>query len=73
MALCIAAYGFLISERILIPPSDNKTVLVEAPSLSYPSVINPADPPIRTERHLITSIASLRIKLARNIVRRLPR
>src|ERR1700733_12315376 len=27
MGLCVAAYGFLVSERSLIPPSDNKTML----------------------------------------------
>ena len=32
MALCVAAYGFLVSERSLIPPSDDKTLLIEAPS-----------------------------------------
>ena len=72
MALCVAAYGFLVSERSLIPPSDDKTLLIEG-ALAYPRVIDPADPPVRTERHVTTSIASLRINLARNIARRLPR
>ena len=41
--------------------------------LAYPRVIDPADPPIRAERHIKASIATIRIKLARNIARRLPR
>ena len=65
MALCVAAYGFLVSERSSIPPSDDKTLLIQAPR--YPRVIDPADPPIRAERHIKASIATIRIKLARNI------
>ena len=34
MALCVAAYGFLVSERSLIPPSADKTLLFQAPRLS---------------------------------------
>ena len=34
MALCVAAYGFLVSERSLIPPSDNKTLFIQASRLS---------------------------------------
>src|ERR1700735_44093 len=34
MALCVAAYGFLVSERSLIPPPDDKTLLIQAPRLS---------------------------------------
>ena len=34
MALCVAAYGFLVSEQSLIPPSDDKTLLIQAPRLS---------------------------------------
>ena len=34
MALCVAAYGFLVSERSLIPPSGDKTLLFQAPRLS---------------------------------------
>jgi SRSO17 transposase len=53
MALCVAAYGFLVSERSLIPPSDDKTLLIEAPSL--PSGYRPrgsADSN-RTPRHSV--------------------
>jgi SRSO17 transposase len=34
MALCVAAYGFLVSERRLIPPSGPQTAFLEAPRLS---------------------------------------
>ena len=54
-------------------PSDDKTVLIEA-ALAYPPVIDP--PRIRRSEpnaDVITSIASFRINLARNIARRLPR
>ena len=34
MALCVAAYGFLVSERSLIPPSGDKILLIPAPRLS---------------------------------------
>ena len=34
MALCVAAYGFLVSERSLIPPSGDTTLLFQAPRLS---------------------------------------
>ena len=34
MALCVAAYGFLVSERSLIPPSGDKILLIQAPRLS---------------------------------------
>ena len=34
MALCVAAYGFLVSERSPIPPSGDKIPLIQAPRLS---------------------------------------
>ena len=34
MALCVAAYGFLVSERSLIPPSESRTTMLETPRLS---------------------------------------
>ena len=71
MALCVAAYGFLVSERSLIPPSGLKPR--SSKRLAYPKVIDPADPPIRPERHVASSIASIRIRLARALARRLSR
>ena len=34
MGLCVAAYGFLVSERSSDSPPDNKTLLIQAPRLS---------------------------------------
>jgi len=34
MALCVAAYRFLVSERSLTSPSDDKTLVIKAPGLS---------------------------------------
>ena len=65
------AYRFLVSERSLIPPSGDKSC--SSKRLVYPRVIDPADPPIPAERHIKASIATIRIKLARSIARRLPR
>src|SRR6478752_5986704 len=42
-------------------------------SLAYPRVTDPAAPPLRPERHVANSIATIRIRLARALVRRLPR
>jgi hypothetical protein len=43
MALCVAAYGFLVSERSPIPPSDDKTFVIKTPGLS--KGFDPAHPP----------------------------
>ena len=67
--LCIAAYGFLIRERAAIPPSTPGG----AKHLAYPSVPDPKAPPIRPERHIENSIATIRrqltVALARNLLR----
>ena len=44
MALCVAAYGLLVSERSLIPPQTIKPC--SSRRLAYPRVIDPVDPPI---------------------------
>jgi SRSO17 transposase len=49
--LCVAAYGFLISER----------------------VTDPEDPPLRPERHIPNSIATMRRRLIGALVKSLPR
>jgi SRSO17 transposase len=56
--LCIAAYGFLVSERETIPPS--------RPRASE-------DPPLRTERHVPNSIATMRRRLIVALVKSLSR
>jgi hypothetical protein len=68
-ALCIAAYGFLIRERAAIPPSGPGG----AKCLAYPRVPHPEAPPIRPERHIENSIATIRrqltVALARTLMR----
>jgi hypothetical protein len=66
--LCIAAYGFLIAERETIPPSEPRSR-----NLPYPTVIDPGDPPLRPERHIPNSIATMRRRLIGALVRSLPR
>jgi len=55
MALCVAAYGFLVSERSLIPPSAPQTVFLEAPRLSSGyrprGSANPTGTPYRRVNH----------------------
>jgi SRSO17 transposase len=67
--LCIAAYGFLISERETLPPSGRRrAIFSEKPPVPYP-----ADPPIRPERHVANSITSARLGIPRVIAGRLSR
>ena len=70
--LCIAAYGFLISERETIPPQEPAPPR-SARNLPFPKVIDPEAPPIRTERHVANSIATTRRRLSVAIVRALDR
>ncbi|HEX4179868.1 MAG TPA: hypothetical protein VHY32_03685, partial [Caulobacteraceae bacterium] len=50
----------------LIPPG-------QARRLAFPTVTDPEAPPIRPERHIPNSIATLRRRLAVALVKRLPR
>ena len=54
--LCIAAYGFLVSERERNPPSGS-CYAPGSKNLPFPKVIDPEAPPPRTERHVPNSIA----------------
>ncbi len=67
--LCVAAYGFLIRERAAFPPLPPG----EAKRLAYPNVPNPEAPPIRPERHVENSIATIRRKLIVALARTLSR
>ena len=71
-SLCIAAYGFLVSERETFPPQ-----AVPEPNaagdLAFPLITDPEVLPLRTQRHMPNSIATLRLRLARTLVRALPR
>jgi len=72
-SLCIAAYGFLVSERCLFPPD---IMRVQAQSkFPYPRAarLKPEDLPIRTERHNPHSIATLRRYIATHLARVLSR
>ena len=61
--LSIAAYGFLISERERIPPSaPHSAARVEKSAV--PSGYRPAAPPIRPQRHVPNSIATIHRQLA---------
>ena len=70
--LCIAAYGFLISERETIPPSD-RAAPGSSRGLLSPMVTDPAAPPLRPERHIPNSIATMRRRLIAAFVTSLPR
>jgi hypothetical protein len=63
-------HGFLISARETIPPQD----LVPprgSKNLPFPTVTDPAAPPLRPERHVPNSIATLRRRLAVALANRL--
>ena len=70
--LCIAAYGFLVSERETIPPQDQLAPGASR-NLPYPTVTDPEAPPIRPDRHVPNSIATVHRRLAVAIARTLPR
>jgi Transposase DDE domain len=52
--LCIAAYGYLISERETIPPSGPRSTAWR-PQLALPAIIDLEAPPLRTQRHIPNS------------------
>lgn len=68
---CIAAYEFLISEQETIPPS--APFKTEGRPEPFPKVVDPAAPPIRPERHVYNSIATIRRHLTAAIARSLQR
>ena len=70
--LCIAAYGFLISEREAIPPSGRRKAL-PVKEHPLPHGYRPRGSPIRPERHVPNSITSVRVAVARAIARSMPR
>ena len=70
--LCIAAYGFLISERETIPPSaPRSTAMVQKAGI--PEGYRPRGSPLRPERHIPNSIATMRRRLVLALVKNLPR
>src|SRR4051812_43147023 len=54
------------------PPQDHVEPLCSK-NLPYPIVTDPEDPPLRPERHIPNSIATMRIKIIDALVALLPR
>jgi SRSO17 transposase len=71
--LCIAAYGFLLAGRAAIPPPQESETRHSSRNLPYPQVTDRAALPIRPERHVTTSITSVRTAIARALAQTLPR
>ena len=69
--LCIAAYGFLLGER-LAQPKKRCNIRFWAKSLPYPPTSGPAAR-LRAQRHVPDSIATLRLELAAALIAWLPR
>ena len=68
VTLTLAAYGFLVMRRCqTFRPAGGR-----AGALSFPGVEDPANPPIRTERHAPFSIPTTRRRLTVGIARRPP-
>jgi SRSO17 transposase len=70
--LCIAAYGFLISERETIPPSGPRFA-ARFQELAIPAGYQPRGSALRTQRHVPNSIATMRIRLIVALATGLPR
>jgi SRSO17 transposase len=70
--LCIAAYGFLIAERGAIPPQGHVSPR-SSRDLPFPRVTDPEALPIRPERHIPNSIATIRRRLIVALAKTLPR
>jgi len=71
-SLCIAAYGFLISLRETLPPSTPAQAHGRQIS-ALPDGYRPRAPPIRPERHVPTSIPTIRRRLTVALAQRLQR
>ena len=63
--LCIAAYGFLVSEKETIPPSGPRSAAL-LPQPTLPDSYRPRGAPLRPERHIPNSIATMRRKAHRS-------
>ena len=70
--LCTAAYGFLIAERGTISPQDQVPPR-SSRNLPFPPVTDLAVVPIRPERHIPNSIATLRRRLTVALAKSLDR
>ncbi len=70
--LCIAAYGFLIAEQAMIPPQ-HLVPSRRSRYLPYPTIIDPEAPPMRPERHVPNSIATMRVRLIHDLIKTMTR
>jgi SRSO17 transposase len=68
-ALCITAYAFLAAERARLSP---RSLWPSSVPLGFPTVSSRAALPVRPERHVPTSIATLYRLLARALLRAQP-
>jgi SRSO17 transposase len=71
-SLCVAAHGLLVAERCLFPRNAAPGAS-RSRRLRHPAVCSRAAPPVRPERHVPHSIASIRRCLAVALIRALPR
>jgi len=71
--LCIAAYGFLIARTRRHSPLSTSFSPRSSRDLPFPAVTDPEAPPIRPERHIPNSIATVRRRLIVALTRTLPR
>ena len=70
--LCIAAYGFLVSERETIPPRGARFTRLFK-EITIPELIARRAPPLRPERHIPNSIATIRRRLSAALAKTLSR
>jgi hypothetical protein len=70
-ALSIAAYGFLMAERLVVDkPVGGKKTSSNASCLPFPRITSPAAV-LRAQRHVVTSITSLCQKLSYQLIARM--
>ena len=70
-AMSIAAYGFLIAERLIADkPVGGKKTSSNAGCLPFPRITSPAAV-LRAQRHVATSITTLRHRLSYQLIARL--
>jgi hypothetical protein len=71
-SLSIAAYGFLMVQQLRHPEGAGKKALHDAKNLPYPRITSLAVAP-RTQRHVPSSITTLRLLIAAALLKALPR
>lgn len=71
-SLSIAAYGFLMAQLLRHPDDVGKKTPLNAKNLAYPRITNPAEAQ-RTQRHVPSSITTLRLRVAAALLTTLPR